>query len=160
MADAVPVAVHKAAHAFLAAATLSQAIDPQRNYADWKLELKELNVLRVDVVLVSTAWQSELTARGAKLAYTVPIDIAVRYRFGQADKDDDSGELSVTKIDELMGLTAEIHELFTEQRLTNFQAGVWQESRVLVAPLISALRERSQFTGINRITFRAEKSLT
>lgn len=160
MSDAIPVSVHKAVYSRLKTASLSQKFEPKRNYANWRAELKELGCLRVDVVLVSTGWQSELFARGQKLKYLVPIDIAVRYRFGTENTDDDTGELDVEKIDQLILLVQEIHELFTEQRCQGFEAGVWEENRILVAPLIPALRDRRQFTGINRTTFRVERSLS
>jgi hypothetical protein len=157
MPDAISVAVAKEVTAMLAAADLSQDFEPERSYADWQLELKSAGTLRVDVVAVTTKQEVELAARGGAKFYTIPVDIAVRQKFGQAAQDEDTGRIEIATVDELVYLVQEIHELFLPNRLENFQAGVWQETKLIANPLHHHLQKLRQFTGIVRVTFKAEK---
>lgn len=153
MPTAASVSIADAIQLMLAAATLSKVIEPERSYADWDLELKEYDTLRVDVVAVTTEQQSDLAAKGV-IRFTVPVDIAVRYRFGADKQDDDTGRIDVAKVDELVLLVQEIHSLFTPNRLTDFQAGAWVSTRIVVNPSNKHLREMRQFLGIVRVTFQ------
>ncbi len=136
-----------------------EPIEAERSYADWELGLTDAGELHVDVVAVTTEQKTELVARGARARYTVPIDIAVRYRFGEQDQDDQSGRIDVAKIDGLVLLVEQIHEQFLPNRLTEFTDAVWVETKILVCPLLKHLRELRQFTGIVRVTFEAVKDL-
>lgn len=136
-----------------------QPIAAVRSYADWELELSDAGTLNIDVVAVSTEQKSELLARGAKAKYVIPIDIAVRYRFDPSQQDDDTGRIDLEQIDQLVLLVETLHEQFLPNRLTEFQAGVWIETKILVCPVLKHLRELRQFTGIVRVTFEAAKDL-
>lgn len=157
--DAVDVAVAKAVTAYLAAAELSQEFTPERSYADWHLELKDSDTLHVDVVIVSTKIKTELAARSTKIVYRVPVDIAVRKRFGRDVEDEDTGRIPVEEVDALKLLVQEIHEALTQQRLADFPAGVWQNTEIVVNPAHALLLKMRQFVGIVRVTFRAEHAL-
>lgn len=160
MPEAVSVSVAKGVLAMLAAATLSKTISPERSYADWEmlLELAEEDGLRVDVVAVTTEQKTDLSSRGSS-QFLIPIDIAVRRKFGVDRQDDDTGRIEIAEIDALCLLVQEIHELFTPLRLVDFTAGVWQENRILVCPIKEHLRLNRQFTGIVRVTFRVDKDV-
>lgn len=159
MPDAVVVAIAKAVTTELATATLSRAIEPLRSYADWAKplddELPECGPLLVDVVPVSTKQESELQ-NSSELRYLVPIDIAVRQRFGTELIDKDTKRIAITEIDALMLLVQEIHELFTPKELTDLPDATWKRSSVLVSPHVRHLRESRQFTGVVRVTYRME----
>ncbi len=159
MSDSVPVAIRKAFVAQLAAATLSQAIAPAGSYADWELLLEDSD-LHVDVVTVISEQKSELAARGGKVKFTVPVDIAVRKRFDVTDQDSDTGRTSVDAVDVLTLLVQEIYLLFMptatrQPGLDAFEDAVWQDTKVLANPDRKSLRENHQFTGVVRVTFAA-----
>lgn len=164
MPDAVAVSVAKAVEAHITAAVAADAFHQsftlERSYADWDLELKEAEGLRVDVALVTTKHMAELAARGGKLAYTVPVDVAVRRRFGRDNQNDDTGRVLVSKVDELMLLVEQLHEQFTQQRLTDPLTSVWKEDpKILVAPSVKHLRDMKMFYGLVRLAFRTDKAL-
>lgn len=167
MSDAVVVAVAKAVTAQIAAATLSQKFTPERSYADWDFKLEAMDLLalqdadklHVDVVGHTMQQASELATRGS-LRYTVPIDIAVRRKFGQDKQNDDTGRIAIEEIDALMLLTQELFVMFTKVRLADFQYAIWDNDKggtnIVVAPDVKHLRELRQFTAIIRIFFRAD----
>ncbi len=158
MPEAVAVELAKAVTAQLAAATLSQKFAPERSYAEWDVDLKDEDQLHVDVVAVTTEQTADLSSHST-LKYVVPVDIGVRKKFGPDKQNDDTGRIQIESIDELVLLVQEIHELFTPKRLTQFEAGVWQETKIVVCPATKHLREMRQFTGIVRVTFRVDKKV-
>lgn len=172
MPDAIAVQITQAVTAHIQAAvtagSLSQTIILERSYADWHLELAaadgteagtEPERPRVDVVLVTTAQETELIARRA-IGYSVQVDVAIRQRLGQEMQDSDTGRVDVTKVDELMYLTQQINELCIPQRLTGLTDAVWESTRILVSPLVKHLRELRQFTSVLRLTFRMPKAVS
>lgn len=159
MSDSVVVAVAKAVVLQLQAGSYSQAIAPERSYADWDLALEDSNTLHVDVAAVISEQKVDLDTRGGKLQYTVPVDICVRQRFGNDSQDDDTGRIDLVELDGLMLLTQEIFETFIPQRLTTFDEGVWQETKIIASPVIKNLRELHQFTGIVRVTSRVARQV-
>lgn len=161
--EAVEVSVAKAVVSELAAATLSQMIAPVRSWADWVQPLEtddtcKENTLYIDVVPVATAQEIEASSRST-LAYTCPIDIAVRMKFGADRQDQDTGRIAIDQVDSLMQLVQEIHELFTLARMQDFDAAAWQGTKRLVAPHKPHLRDMRQFTGIVRVSFRVDRKV-
>lgn len=152
---AIPVSVAEAVVAMLAAASLTPTFTPERSYADWELKLEEAGSLLVDVVAVSTEQKASLETRGSN-HHLIPIDIAVRKKFAASDQDEDTGRITIATVDELVLLVQTIFELFMPQRLTDFPAAVWQDTRILVNPDRMQLREWKQFCGIVRVTFRVD----
>lgn len=153
MPEAVSVAVAKGVTSQLAVAELSQAFAPERSYADWDIQLEELDSLRVDVVAVQTEQQAERNSRGS-MAYQIPIDVAVRKRFGGGAE-----RVPLDEIDALVLLVEEIYESFELRRLADFDAAAFVEAKVIVNPDKAALRGLRQFTGIVRLTFEATKAV-
>lgn len=129
---------------------------PERSYADWSLELTD-DDLHVDVVSL-TPTATELEDRG-RLVYTVPVDIGVRKRFTASEQESDSGRLAVFEIDGLVELVEQLHERFTGERMDDFDAAVWRETRIIANPSREMLMQHRQFVGIVRLTFEAEKAL-
>lgn len=161
--EAVEVSVAKAVVSQLAAAKLSREFLPVRSWADWVQPLEDddkckEDTLYVDVVPVATAQEIEASSRNT-LAYTVPIDIAVRRKFSPQWQDQVTGRISVGEVDAMMYLVQEIHEEFTLARMCDFPSGAWQETRRVVAPHKPHLRDMRQFTGIVRVTFRVDRKV-
>lgn len=157
MSDAVVVAIAKGVTAELAGATLSQSFVPVRSYGDWAKPLEdalpESGTLTVDVVPSKTGVEVALQNNN-ELRYLVPVDIAIRRRFGK-DKHVD-GRVAIEEIDALMLLVQEVHELFTPNQLNEPEAASWRSTKVVVAPHPVHLRDHRQFTGIVRVTYRME----
>lgn len=166
MPDAVSVSVAKAIVAELQTAKLSRTISPERSYAEWDLELKEIDKLelkdadklRVDVVSHSTEQVVEQISRGM-LEYRIPVDVAVRRKFGADKTNDDTGRIEIEEVDKLLYLVEEIHALFAN-REEEFNGGAkWNDTAILAAPVIEHLRDMRQFTGIIRLTFIAYREV-
>ena len=161
--SAIEVSIANAVVVDLATANLSQSFTPVRSYADWVQPLEHDDTLKertlyVDVVPVATGLEIEAASQ-ATLAYTCPIDIAVRYKFGQDTMNNDTGRIELAEIDKLMLLVQEIHEHFTLERMQSFDAASWSGTKRLVAPHKPHLREFRQFTGIVRVTFNAHQKV-
>lgn len=154
-----------------ATALTSREYTVRRSYLEWDLELKglekaelqEAEKLLIDVVAHSTDQQVELSARGV-LRYTVPIDIAVRRKFGESEKDLATGRIKVEEIDKHVLLVEELHKMFTTYRLGDFPYAVWDNEKggttILANPHRDHLRELRQFTGIVRVFLRSDVRLS
>lgn len=158
MNDAVSVQIAKQVTTYLDSIPFVLEIFPERSYADWELELKDSDTLHVDVVAVTTDQKFEMASRGMS-RFEIPVDIAIRKRFGTADQHEDTGRIDLDKIDELVLLTQQIYESMTQQRLPDELCSVWRETKILVAPDVEALRTKRQFTGVVRVTFEAHKPI-
>ncbi len=158
MADAIAVSVANAVVSYLAAAGTTTSIDPERSYADWELALEDAETLHVDVALVTSELGIGLSARGME-RFVVPVDVAIRKRFGTDKQDDDTGRIDLANIDELMLLTQEVFEAFLPHRLTTFTDAVWESTKVLVAADRDMLRTARQFTSVIRVTFVVNKAI-
>ena len=165
MPDAVVTAeVASAVVAMLEAATLSQRVTPERSYADWESPLEDdencpQGKLLVDVVANTTGQKCELASRGS-YRYTIPIDIAIRKRFATDKQSDDTGRISIDSLDAMALLTQEVHELFQPQRLTDFDSGVWLETKILASPLTKHLVGMRQWTSVVQVTFTVNKAIS
>lgn len=154
---AVAVDTAEALKDMLADASLSQDFVCERSYADWELALdsSDDSALRVDVCIVTTKQEVELLTRGGSLAYTVPVDVAIRKRLGREYQDDDTGRIAVEEVDALMLFVQELHEFMVQKRLDGHEAAIWEDDpKIVVAPLVKHLRDNRQFTGIIRLSFR------
>lgn len=140
----------------------------RRSYLEWDLDLKGLEhadlqddeKLLIDVVAHSTLQETELSARG-KNRFTVPVDIAVRRKFGELEKDRTTGRIKIEEIDRYVLLIEELHLMFTATSLADdFPYSVWDNdkggTRIVVNPDRDHLREMKQFTGIVRVFLRAD----
>ena len=140
----------------------------ERSYADWDLELKDMDgfelsddeKLRVDVVIHTTQQEAELATRGT-VQFNVPLDVAIRRKFGRDKQDETTGRIAVEYIDQLMLFTQEMHLELTKLRMVSEEElrGIWQSTTLLANPVRQHLRELRQFTSIIRILFRADVAL-
>lgn len=158
MPTAVCVDIAEKVKVLLDAATLSQAFTPARSYADWELELTDSDTLHVDVVAHSTEQKIEMESQGC-VEFLVPVDIAVRKRFTQAQQDSNTGRVLVAQVDALVLLVQEIVESLMPNRITgDFGDAVWTGSKIVANPLLQHLRENRQFTGVVRLNFVYSKA--
>ena len=160
---AVAVSVSEGVRAAIAAAQLTPEFTVERNYADWDLdltkldgfELKDTEKLRVDVVTHTTEQSVELASRG-EISFRIPIDIAVRRRFGVDKQNQTTGRIEVEEIDKLVLLVEEIYLLLVRSEIEDAE---WQELNILACPVRQHLREWRQFTGIVRVVFEASRNV-
>jgi len=167
-AHSVAVADAVVAHLVAASSSLAQPIAPVRSYADWEkpLEterLEECDRLMVDVVAVEPApdFKVDIASRNS-LRYLIPVDIALRERFGSAQQNDDTGRIELARVDALVLLTQQIWESFSLERLATLEGAVWDSEhppKIAANPLRAHLREFRQFTGIVRVTFRVHSDV-
>lgn len=156
---AVSVSVANEVVGMLADATLSQTITPERNYANWEMELADANTLHVDVVAISTEQKVTPVTRSKKVKYDIPVYICIRKRFDTTQQDG-AGAIEIDKIDDLVLLVQEVHELFLQERMTEFTSATWKETKILVSPNRDHLHQYKQFSGIVAITFQATRQLS
>lgn len=165
--DAVQVAVRKAVAAKIADSNLNPDITLEESYADWDLklestdllEMRDIDKLRVDVVAQMAEQKQDAGSRpGGKARFIVPIDIAVRRKFGQ-DKLN-GGRIKIEETDALVFLVQQLCLLltFADLELDDYDGASWdQESggtSILTIPDPKRLRELHQFTSIIRVYFR------
>jgi hypothetical protein len=152
MPDAIAVDIAKQLTTLLTATLAPYSVVPERSYADFDLELDD-DEIHVDVVVVSTKQTVELGSRG-KNRYEVPIDVALRKKFGESDKDPTTGRTIIDKIDEMMLLAQTLSEALIPEELGGL-GSLWQSSELISLPLLKHIRELRQFTSIVRVTFVA-----
>lgn len=171
MADARQVAVGKAIAEYIAGADLGQEATIERSYADWDLKLESMDLLelqqdidklRIDVVVHTTLPKAVRITRGS-VEFVVPVDIAVRRKFGTDKQDDKTGRPRIEEIDKLIGLVEELTLLFRRDTEGVFEFTVDEDTEdgvsILANPHQQHLREKRQFTGLIRLYVLAEVAL-
>lgn len=166
MTTAVSIAVADAVVAELASddfkaalktAGNSMVFTPERSYADWKDELEGLDCLKVDVVPVNGP---TITPNSRELVqHSVPIDIAVRKRLGQADQKQ-GGRLDAKAVDALVLLVQQIGEWFLQsdgRRLTDYDEAFAESAEVVSLYNREWLRDKRLFFGVVRVTFSVSR---
>jgi hypothetical protein len=159
---AVPIRIAEAVTAELVSAVAADAFtlagwSPRRSYADWDEEWEDLKDLAVDVVFVSIGTDNRVDLDSAStLEYRQAIHIALRKRFGSADRDGD-GRLLNESIDPLVELLEQIHEHFVRLRLgaalPTEPLANWDMSEA-VQWVNQDLLRRGLFQGVVALTFR------
>lgn len=149
---AILVSVADAIAEELAEVTLSEEFSVDRSYADWDDDLQE-NQKGVLVDVVPASCSSTLLSRG-KLAYVCTVNVLLRKRLNQIDRDRD-GKFRNEVIDALVEDLQTINEYFapsqpdqTGRRLTAMATARWTEQSGIKAPYSrKMLRDHSQFSG-------------
>jgi len=118
-------------------------------------ELKDLEVLHVDVVPVGYA-TSELDDRNHWL-FRCSADIGVRKRFRYSERDQNTGRILSADADCLVDLVQEIFEFFSPRTLSNYTQANWHECVIRAAYSKRDIRQHGQFTGIVRVTYDVTK---
>jgi hypothetical protein len=163
---AVPILLADEVVAVINTAETADQFDPlefraRRSYADWDDDYKDLQDLAVDVVFTaSNSGQIELDSVSS-LGSEPTIDVAIRKRFLQADRDESTGRLRNESVDPLVRLVEQIHELVAAERHSVIELGDgisanWMESNVVSWVNQRMLRE-GLFEGVVRIRFNVSK---
>jgi hypothetical protein len=164
---AIPVAIADAVAEEINTARLADQFavsdfDAVRSYADWDEKYEGLDRLAVDVVFVATQQPGsiDLVARGF-IEYQHSVDIAVRKRFGTADRGTD-GRLKNASVDPLIELVQQLHEHFAARRTTgvldDLEETNWEGANVSSWVSYRKLRQ-GLFEGVVRIRFLTRKAL-
>lgn len=157
---AICVSIAEACKDMLNAASLSQKFCAERSYSDWDLELtgEEAEKLHVDVCASVAEQTATHDTRGSQ-TFNVPVDIAVRYKFRQSQRGEDTGRIRVKEVDDLVLLVEEIFSVFVAERLTDFDEAVWVRTEIRTTCDRLRLKTSAQFLGVVRVTFNADKVL-
>lgn len=138
--------------------------EANRNYGDYDIELKELGVLRVDVVPAEYT-DTDQDGRGS-VGYGLAVDIAIRKRFDQSDLEK-CGKIVLAELDRLVLLVEELHEFFIApsgattigRRLQNYTDASWRETAIRSNASRDHLRKMQMFLGVIRVTYDVSKTL-
>lgn len=136
----------------------------ERRYFDWDADYRDLKDLRVEVVFGTAQPKGTIAlASQETLEYDVAIDIVIRKRFDQNDREETSeGRLRTEAVDPLVDLLQEIHEKFISERggfsLDGSSDASWNESDVMSWVSQAKLR-KGLFEGVVRVKFRAYRSV-
>ncbi|MCI0361638.1 MAG: hypothetical protein L0211_24405 [Planctomycetaceae bacterium] len=141
--------------------TFSQDFTAVRTHNDWALPLEKAGPLRVEVAFVGKLDTTLLTR--SSLLYVPSADIVIRQKFEgeQLEPIPDTTEMTVKAefLDPLLALVEEINEYLTSRRLPAYPEASWEGNRIIAPVSNRQLREKKQFTGIIRPTYRAPKTI-
>jgi hypothetical protein len=143
---------------------LPTGITARRSYADWDENFEGLRTTAIDVVFAaansSMGSLVELESAGW-LRYRPMVDIAIRKRFEQADRDTD-GRLLNASVDPCVTLLQSIHEHFVARRnsvvLDDLSEASWIEGNVMSWVNQRKLRQ-GMFEGVVRIKFDYRRAI-
>lgn len=125
-----------------------------RSYADWQHPLED-DRLQVDVVpggIISVQLETR-----SEITYRVAVDIGVRQRLGQLYQEDDSGRVATARIDQLVLLAEQLHELLIVNRLDDLVGEGQNEYRASYDA--EQLRQMRQFVSVVRVAFDLTKDI-
>lgn len=142
----------------LALGSFSQAIEPGETF-DATIELEDADTLSVDVVPVGS--DPDWAAREV-IGWDNVCDVAIRYKFGPSEQDEDTGKIRNRHIHGLLLLEQEILAyLFKKAQTLRGYAGA--EMRVFPAVRVHwdprGMKTMGQFTSIIRVTYHTETEL-
>jgi hypothetical protein len=127
-----------------------------RSYADWDDKFESLSGLAVDVVYKSRG-SVELESRGY-MSHTLEIHVAVRQRFGPADRHPTTGRLLNASVDPLVTLLEEIYKHFAAKRnatvLSDETTAVFDSDTAVVHWVNQAKLRQGLFEGFVVLTFQ------
>ncbi len=161
--DAVTVRIGKAVESELNAIELPENPIIERSYAEWDLQLNGAWQIepsdrpQLDIVVHTTEVEIAHVAQGV-LGFHVPVDVAIRKRFGKETQITSTGRIDVREIDALLKLHQAAFLSLFKIRLREYDNAAWKETNPIVAPWKDHLRELRQFTSIVRTTFTANLS--
>lgn len=155
IADAVAAEINSAASDI----GLPDGVTARRSYADWDENFEGLKTTAIDVVFAASNSSMgslvELESAGW-LEYKPMIDIAIRKRFEQKDRDPSTGRILNESVDPFVTLLQDIHEHFVTRRnevvLDDATAANWIEGNVMSWVNQRKLRQ-GLFEGVVRIKF-------
>ena len=139
--------------------------DAERSYPDWDDDFGDLKDLALDVVFVSSDGNgavAELDSVGS-LETEPTIDIAIRKRFEQSDRETKDGRLKNSSVDPLVKLVEQIYELFADGRMTPLtlasgRVANWMDCVIRTHCDYAKLRQ-GYFLGVVRIRWNVSETL-
>lgn len=163
LADAVTTVINTAVDAD----TFAVEFEARRSYPDWDLTYEDMEERKahVDVVFVSgQGGGGDLVELDSvdSLNYQPAVDICVRYRFGQEDREKNkSARLLNASVDPLVKLVEQLHEVVAAERDTELTIadGIeanWQDATIRAHVNQRRLRE-GYFEGVVRVRFDVSK---
>lgn len=168
--DAIPILLSDAIAAALNTAVGADEFETlgwiaERSYPDWDDDFQELKTLAVDVVFVSSGDDLVDLDSAGSLNTDPSIDISVRKRFQNADRQRpgaNTGRIKPESIDPLIRLVEQIHETFSRNRnaALNLASGIsanWMDATVRTYCDYGRLREGS-FLGVVRLRYNVSKA--
>jgi len=164
--SAVPILLADAVATAINAAEVADQFEPlefvaRRSYADWDEEYTDLSDMAVDVVFTASNSGAIELDSASSLMSEPTIDVAIRKRFGQSDRDE-TGRLKNESVDPFVSLVEQIHELFSGDRASDIDLGGgitanWTEGNVVSWVNQRMLRE-GLFEGVVRLRFSVNKA--
>ncbi len=130
-----------------------------RSYGDFILDIEKADELHIDVIPVSPL-ATELATRGG-IKYLASIDILLRYKCKQNEKDNDTGRVDQSIVDDLVSLTELFSELFQDashRRLPGYEAATYKSSMIRTVAPGDILMQR-MFTSRIRAVYSVHKEL-
>lgn len=144
-----------------------QPIEARRSYPDWDLEYQDLDGVNgpaIDVVFVSGQSSGGDTVdldSVSSLNYEPSVDVCIRNRFKQADRDPKDGRLMNGPVDALVGLVEKTHELLASMREQQIEIAPGQTAEWVSASVRAYVNQRrlreGMFEGVVRINFSVTK---
>lgn len=124
----------------------------ERSYADWKDELKDLDVLKVDVIPI-TYPQFELGTHDA-IDHQATCQIVMRKRLIPAtDRNSDTGRVINAVVDKYVEAMQKVAAYFVKLELSDYIAATWVKCGFPMCYDRQHLRDNSQYTGIVEVTY-------
>jgi hypothetical protein len=126
--------------------------------ADELLEAADSEDVKVSVVVPNDYDRIELDTK-ASTARTATFEVVIRRKFGTSDQDSGTGEVTKSKIDELVWLAELIALSTTFTRLSGYPDAAWRASDH--DPLFdrARLRQQRQFFSVTLLTFEIHSAL-
>jgi hypothetical protein len=159
LADAVTAAINTAAGDDY----FGIRITARRSYPDWDIEYQDLDGLdtpAVDVVFVSGQASGGDTVdldSVSSLNYEPSVDICVRKRFKQADREGKTGRLLNQPVDAMVNLVEKMHELMASLRDSQIEIALGQTAEWVNANVRAYVNQRRLregfFEGVVRVNF-------
>jgi len=138
----------------LAAGEFSKEITVVRRYITSQDLIDAADGYRVDVVPAADTLELAGEGRGALLKEPA-VDVALRYRFGQADRSSTTGEVTEAKVDALLNLFEEILAYIAKRANRRIGGLVWMQTEIRLPWHPDHLRTAGMYMGIARLTYRA-----
>lgn len=145
--------------AILDAGSFILSIDPQGPTYDVDTALEDMDELHVDVV---PGPLEMIPDSRVSVAYTASVDVAVRYRFGTDEQFADTGKVDVSEIYKYMLLTQQIAEEVAKpanRAPSSVPTAAWIGCEIRWPWVPDDMRQRRQYTGIVRATYRVAMDL-
>ena len=164
MTDAVLIEIAKAVAAELQsgsdAGSFARTFDAERSYADFAMELTELDMLKVDVVPVTYRVIQE--SQGS-MNYECDVDVGIRKRFSDSENGND-GRVLLDEVDQLVLLYQQVERYFEPtsssngRRLSTVTDAAWQKTELRAVYVPVDFFTARQYTGIVRFTFEVPRA--